>query len=85
MATHETFPENWQEQVLTALEKMRTADPTKAVFGVMLPESWKSELEVYSRSGELRRLFGLRAIAFGGKTISPFDGPKETKTTKKAG
>ena len=87
MSAPETIPTDWQETVMTTLDKIRAADPTKANFGITLPESWKSELDYYSRSGELRRLFGVRAVAFGGKTITSFDAPvkKETKPTKKAG
>lgn len=87
MATQETFPTDWQEQVATALEKMKTTNPTKAVFGLMLPENWKSELEYHARNGELRRMFGVKAVAFGGKTVSSFEEPgkKETKSQKKAG
>lgn len=88
MTTPETIPTDWQEQVSNALEKMRATDPTKAVFGVTLPEGWKPELEYYVRNGEMRRMFGVRAVSFGGKTISSFDAPgekKEAKIHKKAG
>ena len=88
MATPEMFPSDWQEQVHKALEKMRETNPTKAVFGLMLPQDWQHELSHYVRNGEVRRMFGVRAVAFGGKAISSFDEPgerKELKQAKKAG
>jgi len=88
MASPEMFPTDWQEQVHNALDKMRTEDPTRAVFGITLPESWKDELTYHARNGELRRMFGVKAVAFGGKGISSFDAPgekMEKKTSKKAG
>jgi len=75
MAAIAAFPTNWHELVLVALEKSRLAEPSKAAFGLSLPESWKSELQRYVFNGELGRLFGVRSVTFTGKTIGTFDAP----------
>lgn len=87
MATVTEFPTNWHELVADALTKARHDNPTKAVWGVSLPESWMSELQYYARNGELSRMFGVRAVSFSGKTIGTFDAPapKEAPKSKKAG
>jgi hypothetical protein len=87
MAGAAAFPTNWQEIVTEALKEARKAQPGRAVFGIMLPDDWKSELQSYAQNGELRRLFGVKAVAFSGKTISTFDFPKakEASSPKKVG
>lgn len=85
MATTRTeFPENWQGVAMAALENARRTDPTKMVFGVNLPESWKSELTYFVRGGEVQKLLGVRAITFGGSSITTFSDPKEKKEAKPA-
>ena len=77
------LPEDWQSQVTHALHKMKEDDPTRNVFGLSLPESWKGELTTYVRNGDLRRMFLVKAISFSGSDISRLD-PPETKEDKKA-
>lgn len=84
MAAVAGCPTNWQALVTESLEKARRDEPMKAVFGISLPESWKSELQTYVQNGELSRLFNVRAVSFEGKTISTFDAPKTTKEAPKA-
>lgn len=84
MAT-ETFPLNWHLLVREVLAKASASNPTKEVWGVNLPESWMSELQYYQRSGELMKMFGVRAVSFGGKTISVVDEPKKTPKSAKVG
>lgn len=79
------LPTDWQEQVINALIEAKRNNPSKAIWGVSLPEHWVGELRPHAYSGELRNLFGIRAVSFSGKTIGTFEAPKETPKSKKVG
>ena len=84
MATKKTagLPKDWQKLVLETMEQMQKDDVAKAIFGLRFPEKWKPHLLKYVRNGEVRRMFKLRAISFGGTTIERFDDPNLTKSKK---
>jgi hypothetical protein len=91
MPAHEKMPENWQEVVFVGMRQAVTNDPTRAIHGLSLPESWKSELTPFVRNGEVGRLFGVKAVTFSGKEVRalykpPEEGKEEPrKSTKKGG
>jgi len=88
MAAQAEMPSNWQEVVQSTMKKAVQDDPTRAVFGLVFPDSWKPELMSYVRNGEVGRLFGVKAISFGGSKVTvtyPPDKKEEAKAQKKAG
>lgn len=72
-----SLPSDWQAQALKAKGEIVSKDPTKEVFGLSLPTEWKHELIPFVRSGELRKLLKVKAIAFEGKKITAFEAPKQ--------
>jgi len=64
---------------MEALAEMKKGDPTKAVFGLSLPSSWKGELAKYAMNGDLRRMFHVKAITFEGAKISRLEPPKQVE------
>ena len=87
----EQFPSDWQDKVYAAIKHAQTKDVTKAIFGISFPENWKADLSPFVRSGEISRLFGVRAVSFSGKEVGVFDSPQDqakaahSKSAKKAG
>lgn len=71
-----TLPADWQFQVHEALKEMTLDDSTQTVFGLSLPATWKHGLEAFVRSGEVKRLFKVKAITFEGKNITRLEPPK---------
>jgi hypothetical protein len=75
------LPSNWQETTLKALEELKR-DPN--LYGVGLPLAWSTELSEFHRSGELRKLLGVRRTSFvkGDKIVAlkAETPPSETKT-----
>jgi hypothetical protein len=55
------LPPDWQETALKALEELKR-DPD--LYGVGLPQSWSTELSEFHRSGELRKLLGVKRTSF---------------------
>lgn len=76
------LPVDWHIQLMEAIKKAQKTDPTRAVFGISLPESWKSHLTYYVRNGELRRLFGITAFTFAGNEIKALYPPSKEEATK---
>jgi hypothetical protein len=74
------LPTDWQETAMTAIAELRR---DANFYGVGLPESWKTELAEFQRSGELRRLLNVLRVGFvkGEKIValSKAETPKETK------
>lgn len=76
-----TIPTDWQETAMTAIAELRK---NVSLYGVGLPEAWKSELAEFHRNGELRKLLQVPRVSFvkGEKIVAlqAVDStPKETK------
>lgn len=67
-----SLPENWQQRLSDSLKKTREASPGETIFGVRLPEAWRTELQPFVRNGELLKLFGVKSAMFDGQDIGTY-------------
>lgn len=69
-----SLPEDWQQQAMRAKAQMERDDPSRVVWGLVLPVAWKTELR--PRQVDVRRLLGVKAITFDGKKIERLEPPE---------
>jgi len=83
------LPPDWQAQVQEFIrdyyfdkkmvdgQEMDVAKNVPPLWGLSFPQSWRSELTLYVRDGQLYRMFKVKRFSFSGSSISVLEEPKE--------